>query len=86
MAVSLYDCEYLLKILEEQFLLYGGDVSWLTHGLSKTDQKLKRLGDLNEILAFRPWSLELPSMIEGLTIGDNSWSIPEILLAGAILA
>jgi hypothetical protein len=40
MAVSLYDSEYLLKILEEQFLLYGGDVTWLTEGFKKVDQKL----------------------------------------------
>jgi hypothetical protein len=26
MAVSCYECEYLLKILEEQFLLNSGDV------------------------------------------------------------
>lgn len=30
MAVSVYECEFLLKILEEQFVLYGGDVCWLS--------------------------------------------------------
>ena len=75
MAVSLYDSEYLLKILEEQFLLYGGDVTWLTEGFKKVYHKLQRVGDLNEIVAFRPWSLELPAIIENLASGDNSWSI-----------
>jgi hypothetical protein len=67
-------------------LLYGGEVSWLTDGMKKVDPKLQRLGDLNEIIAFRPWSLELPSIIETLANGDLCWSIPEILQAGAIMA
>jgi hypothetical protein len=54
--------------------------------MKKVDPKLQRLGDLNEIIAFRPWSLELPSIIETLANGDLSWSIPEILQAGAIMA
>lgn len=40
MAVSCYECEYLLKIQEEQFLINGGDISWLTGGLKKIDPKL----------------------------------------------
>jgi hypothetical protein len=55
MAVSCYECEYLIKILEEQFLLYGGDVEWLLHGLKKADKKLERLAELNELLAYKPW-------------------------------
>jgi hypothetical protein len=86
MAVCCYDCEYLLKILEEQFLLYGGEVSWLTEGLKRVDLKLQRIGELNELLAFRPWSLNF-NVIEQLTSNsEDRWSIPEILQAGAILA
>lgn len=70
MAVSCYDCEYLLKILEEQFLLYGGNVSWLTEGLKAIDPKLARLGDFNELLAFRPWSLTKSGIIDSLTSSD----------------
>lgn len=40
MAVSCYDCEYLIKILEDQFLLYNGDIDWLTQGLKSVDPKL----------------------------------------------
>ena len=40
MAVSCFECDYLLKILEEQFLLYGGDVLWLTEGVKKVNCKL----------------------------------------------
>lgn len=33
MAVSCYHCDYLLNILEEQFVLEGGDLKWITEGL-----------------------------------------------------
>ena len=55
MAVSCYECEYLLKILEEQFLLNGGDEDWLNLGLKGADSKLLRLTDLNDMLAYKPW-------------------------------
>lgn len=40
MAVSLYQNEYLLYILQEQFLLAGGPLEWLIFGLKKVDTKL----------------------------------------------
>lgn len=84
MAVSCYECEYLIRILEEQFLLYGGEVSWLTEGLRKVDPKLIKIAELNEYLAFKPWSLTY-SHIESLTTASASdgisskWSVSEIL-------
>ena len=40
MAVSCYQNYYLIKILEEQFLLNGGNIEWLTDGLKKVHKKL----------------------------------------------
>ena len=57
MAVSCYRCEYLLNILEEQFVLQGGDLEWITEGLSKVDPRLTKFGELNELMAFKPWGL-----------------------------
>ena len=57
MAVSCYQCEYLLHILQEQFLLAGGPLNWLIFGLEKVDPKLKRIAFLNEKLAYKPWSI-----------------------------
>jgi hypothetical protein len=37
MAVSCYKCDYLLNILEEQFVLVGGNLEWLADGLKKVD-------------------------------------------------
>ena len=57
MAVSVYQCDYMLNILEEQFVLEGGDLTWITEGLHKVDPRLARFSELNEIMAFRPWYL-----------------------------
>lgn len=65
-------------------------MSWLTEGLKAVDPKLVRLGDFNELLAFKPWSLTTSGIIDSLTSCDTEssvrWSIPEILHAGAIFA
>jgi hypothetical protein len=37
MAVSCYNCEYLLNILEEHFILNGGNLDWITNGLKFVD-------------------------------------------------
>ena len=58
MAVSCYECEYLIHILYEQFLLAGGPLDWLIYGLDKVDHKLKRIGLLNEKLAYKPWVIK----------------------------
>ena len=80
MAVSCYECEYLLKILEEQFLLYGGDIDWLNNGLKKVEGKLQKIGEINEIMAFKPWILSVQH-IEGLIKSEDKyrWSVPEVL-------
>ena len=83
MAVSCYECEYLLKLLEEQFLLYGGDVEWLTCGMKVVDKKLLMIAELNEIMAFRPWilnSMHIESLTQSATIDKKlKCAIPEIL-------
>ena len=90
MAVSCYECEYLLKILEEQFLLYGGDVKWLTDGLKIVDKKLQMISELNEVMAFRPWilnSMHIEALTQSATKEKKlNWSIPEIVQGSVILA
>ncbi|CDW78780.1 sestrin-1 isoform 2 [Stylonychia lemnae] len=89
MAVSCYDCEYLLKIQEEQFLLWGGDIKWLTDGIKVVDRKLQKIGELNELLAFRPWAISQTHIDQLVRDGEShrfNWSTHEILQAGSILA
>lgn len=88
MAVSCYENSYLLVFLEEQFIQSGGNPEWLRG--EGVERKVRRLADLNEVLAFRPWTLSL-THIEALLASEapdihSAWSIPELLHAGAILA
>ena len=88
MAISCYECDYLLKTLEEQFLLCGGNIQWLVDGLKAVDPKLATLSDLNEHLAFRPWTLDA-STVEAYLQHDTlalKWSVQELLHAAAILS
>ncbi len=62
----------------------------MTAGRSKIHPKLQRLGELNEIMAFRPWTLTT-SHVEFLNKNNEqdqslNWSLPQIIQAGAILA
>ena len=77
MAVSCYNCEYLLKILEEQFVLSGGNFDWITHGLKAVDYRVAKFADLNEILAYQPWKLNskhLEDLVKMDQAGIN-WSL-----------
>ena len=86
MAVSCYQCDYLLNILEEQFLLEGGDLTWISDGLGKADPRLVRFSELNEIMAFRPWSISTIHL-QRVLLGDGA--SPQIsvaqLVKGAIV-
>ena len=44
-------------MLEEKFVLEGGDLNWITEGLTRVDPCLARFSELNEIIAFRPWTI-----------------------------
>jgi PA26 p53-induced protein (sestrin) len=87
MAVSCYNCDYLLKILEEQFILHDGDPKWLHFGLKVADPKLRLIAVLNETLAHKPWIVNAKHIHN---LFDNSkatekWNVPELIHAGLIL-
>ncbi|CAG2066183.1 unnamed protein product, partial [Timema podura] len=79
-----HQCSYLINLQKQEFLLQGGDQTWLK-GLSKIPQKLRDLYDINKILAHRPWLLN-KSHIEKLTKGKDSWSLAEVVHAIVLLA
>ncbi|KAI4801511.1 hypothetical protein KUCAC02_019406 [Chaenocephalus aceratus] len=49
-----HQCSYLVNLHVNDFLQVGGDPKWL-NGLDEAPQKLQQLGELNKILAHRPW-------------------------------
>lgn len=75
MAVSCYNCEYLLNILEEQFVLNGGDYEWIIGGLKACDPKVAKFAQLNELLAFLPFKLSVEHVQSLLRDSDGPvWS------------
>ncbi|XP_067337486.1 sestrin-1 isoform X3 [Channa argus] len=56
MAAARHQCSYLVNLHVNDFLQVGGDSKWL-NGLDEAPQKLQQLGELNKILAHRPWLL-----------------------------
>lgn len=55
-AAARHQCSYLVNLHVNDFLQVGGDPKWL-NGLDEAPQKLQQLGELNKILAHRPWLL-----------------------------
>eukprot|EP00349_Pseudokeronopsis_sp_Brazil_P012542 CAMPEP_0202979850 /NCGR_PEP_ID=MMETSP1396-20130829/85891_1 /ASSEMBLY_ACC=CAM_ASM_000872 /TAXON_ID= /ORGANISM="Pseudokeronopsis sp., Strain Brazil" /LENGTH=139 /DNA_ID=CAMNT_0049719469 /DNA_START=118 /DNA_END=537 /DNA_ORIENTATION=- len=89
MAVSCYESKYLLELLEEQFLLSGGDSTWLERGLKSVPEKIRLLGELNETMAYRPWTItsaHIEQLVRPAVGGKAMWSYAEVIHAGAILA
>ncbi|XP_028045683.1 sestrin-3 [Monomorium pharaonis] len=84
MAAGRHQCSYLINLQKGEFLLQGGDPSWL-QGLRSIPGKLQDLYEINKILAHRPWLLN-KSHIEKLTKGVDNWSLAEVVHAIVLLA
>nr|XP_018896191.1 PREDICTED: sestrin homolog isoform X1 [Bemisia tabaci] len=83
MAAGRHQCSYLINQQKQEFVLQGGDQSWLK-GLNQIPKKLRDLYEINKILAHRPWLIN-KSHIEKLTKGADSWSLAEVVHAIVLL-
>ena len=63
MTISSIKCEYLFRILEEEYLESGGDESWLIYGLDVIPEKLKRISYFCSVISNQPWKIN-KEMIE----------------------
>lgn len=66
-AASRHQCAYLIHLHEQEFILQGGDQDWLK-GPAYIPTKLRKLHEVNKILAHRPWlfnksHIEVESML-----------------------
>jgi hypothetical protein len=86
MAASRHQCDYLIALQENEFILAGGDASWLK-GIAHAPKKLQSLCELNALLAHQPW-LITRNHISALTAGAgaDSWSVAELVHALVILS
>ncbi|XP_026174202.1 sestrin-1 isoform X1 [Mastacembelus armatus] len=84
MAAARHQCSYLVNQHVENFLHFGGDPKWL-NGLGEAPQKLQQLGELNKILAHRPWLLTKEHIERLLKAEEHSWSLAELIHAVVLL-
>ncbi|XP_030628720.1 sestrin-1 isoform X2 [Chanos chanos] len=84
MAAARHQCSYLVNLHVNDFLQVGGDPKWL-NGLDGAPQKLQALGELNKILAHRPWLLTKAHIESLLKAEEHSWSLAELIHAVVLL-
>ncbi|KAG7239641.1 hypothetical protein INR49_028577 [Caranx melampygus] len=84
MAAARHQCSYLVNLHVSDFLQVGGDLKWL-NGLDEAPQKLQQLGELNKILAHRPWLLTKEHIERLLKAEEHSWSLAELIHAVVLL-
>ncbi|XP_016148773.1 sestrin-1 isoform X1 [Sinocyclocheilus grahami] len=78
MAAARHQCTYLVNLHVNDFLQVGGDPKWL-NGLEEAPQKLQAIGELNKILAHRPWLLTKEHIERLLKAEEHSWSLAELI-------
>ncbi|KAG2468402.1 SESN1 protein, partial [Polypterus senegalus] len=84
MAAARHQCSYLVNLHVDDFLQVGGNPKWL-NGLEGAPQKLQSLGELNKILAHRPWLITKEHIEQLLKAEDHSWSLAELIHAVVLL-
>ncbi|NWY01033.1 SESN2 protein, partial [Nothoprocta ornata] len=85
MAAARHQCSYLVGLHGAEFLRAGGNPAWL-QGLPRAPPKLRRLNELNKLLAHRPWLVTKEHIEALLKTGENSWSLAELVQALVLLA
>jgi sestrin 1/3 len=89
LAASRYDCTYLIKNQEYEFLENNGDPEWLD-GVEFAPKKIKNILEFNSILgmkiqlkleAHQPWMLNVGHVESLLKVQqqEDSWTISEIV-------
>uniref|UniRef100_A0AAY5K5T1 Sestrin 1 n=1 Tax=Esox lucius TaxID=8010 RepID=A0AAY5K5T1_ESOLU len=84
MAAARHQCSYLVNLHVNDFVQVGGDPKWL-NGLEGAPKKLQALGELNKILAHRPWLLTKAHIENLLKAEEHSWSLAELIHAVVLL-
>ncbi|XP_041076349.1 sestrin-3-like isoform X1 [Polyodon spathula] len=85
MAAARHHCRYLVSLHSAQFLRVGGNPAWL-QGLDSAPQRLRNLHEINKVLAHRPWLVAREHIESLLKIGEQCWSMAELVQAVVLLA
>ncbi|MBN3297519.1 SESN3 protein, partial [Amia calva] len=85
MAAARHHCRYLVSLHSAHFLRVGGDPVWL-QGLDHAPLRLRNLDQINKVLAHRPWLMARQHIESLLKIGEQCWSLAELVQAVVLLA
>jgi hypothetical protein len=86
MAAATIRNNFLLKNLETEFILMGGDEDWLIFGLGAVPQKIRKLEILNNIMAHQPWKLKTQDIKDVCIFnGASAWNIEDLVQSVIVL-
>merc|ERR1719348_1039586 len=79
MASARLSCSYLVHQHSNQLASLPGNRDWEDRGLSGFPAKIRKLYDLNMILAHRPWQMTREHITDLTQPGPDSWSLSELV-------
>ena len=79
LASARLSCSYLVQQHRQQLLQQGGKRDWVERGISALPEKIRKLYQLNMILAHRPWQMTREHVAELTAPGPDSWSLSELV-------
>ena len=81
MASARLSCSYLLQQHRTELHRQAarGGTEWLDRGLEGFPAKIKKLSELNMVLAHRPWQMSRDHVAELTQPGPDSWSLSELV-------
>lgn len=86
MAAATVRNEFLMKSLEADFILMGGDEDWLVFGIMAAPEKIRKLEILNNILAHQPWKLKMQDIKDVCNFNSiSAWNIEDLVQSVIVL-
>jgi len=79
MSSARLSCSYLVHQHSNQLASLPGNRDWEDRGLSGFPAKIRKLYDLNMILAHRPWQMTREHITDLTQRGQDSWSLSELV-------
>jgi len=81
MSSARLSCSYLVHQHSQELSLLPGYKQCMDKGLSGFPSKIRKLYDLNMLLAHRPWQLTRDHVAQLTQPGQDSWSLSELVYA-----
>eukprot|EP00092_Neocalanus_flemingeri_P025077 GFUD01027193.1.p1 GENE.GFUD01027193.1~~GFUD01027193.1.p1 ORF type:complete len:477 (-),score=107.48 GFUD01027193.1:237-1583(-) len=81
LASARFSCSFLVESHKKELVRLGGNIEWVEKGLGAAPKKIRKLYELNMILAHRPWVLTAQHITDLTAPGADNWSLSELVYA-----